>query len=159
MISEWWTGRGVKRSSLEPICATNHTFQSQSQSYVMIDSQSASLSWCQATIRTRDKFSLDSCGFVILWRPLWREDGSVIYCCCLTSPAQSLSGPSPSGFKTILYCPKFWDSHNLEGQVPVFISPRDRVAQFYPRALGALSAASYHSQGYGGGCLTLLHTG
>jgi hypothetical protein len=25
------------------------------------------------------KFCLDSCGFVILYRPLWREDGSVIY--------------------------------------------------------------------------------
>jgi hypothetical protein len=25
------------------------------------------------------------------------------------------------------------DSPNLEGQVPVFISPRDRVAQLYPR--------------------------
>jgi hypothetical protein len=25
---------------------------------------------------------------------------------------------------------------NLEGQVPVFISPRNRVAQLYPRALG-----------------------
>jgi hypothetical protein len=24
---------------------------------------------------------------------------------------------------------------NLEGQVPVFISPRNRIAQFYPRAL------------------------
>jgi hypothetical protein len=27
------------------------------------------------------------------------------------------------------------DSSNLEGQVPVFISPRNRVAQLYPRAL------------------------
>jgi hypothetical protein len=26
------------------------------------------------------KFSLDSWGFVILYRPLWRENGSVIYC-------------------------------------------------------------------------------
>jgi hypothetical protein len=27
----------------------------------------------------------------ILWRPLRRKDRSVIYCCCLASPAQSLS--------------------------------------------------------------------
>jgi hypothetical protein len=29
-------------------------------------------------------------------------------------------------------------SSNLEGQVPVFISPRNRMAQLYPRALGSL---------------------
>jgi hypothetical protein len=33
-------------------------------------------------------------------------------------------------------CLYFWDFPNLEGQVPVFISPRNRVAQLYPRALG-----------------------
>jgi hypothetical protein len=33
-----------------------------------------------------------------------------------------------------------------EGQVPVFISPRNRVAQIYPRVLGFLSVASYDSQ-------------
>jgi hypothetical protein len=33
------------------------------------------------------------------------------------------------------YC-LIWDSPNLEGQVPVFISPRNRVAQLYPSALG-----------------------
>jgi hypothetical protein len=30
------------------------------------------------------------------------------------------------------------DSRNLEGQVPVFISPRNRVARLYPQALGLL---------------------
>jgi hypothetical protein len=38
-------------------------------------------------------------------------------------------------------------SPNLEGQVPVFISPRKRVAQLYPPTLG-----------YGGGIRTRLHT-
>jgi hypothetical protein len=37
--------------------------------------------------------------------------------------------------ETILYC-LIWDSRNLEGQVPVFIFPRNRVTQLYPRALG-----------------------
>jgi hypothetical protein len=49
-------------------------------------------------------------------------------------------------------------SPNLEGQVPVFISPRNRVAQLYPRALGSLFIASYDSQGYGGGIRPRLHT-
>jgi hypothetical protein len=104
------------------------------------------------------KFSLDSCGFALLWRPLWREDGSVIYCCCWASPAQYLLGLSPMRLKTIFYSPNFWDSPNVEGQVPVFISPRNRVAQLYPRALGSLFIASYDSQGCDGGILTRLLT-
>jgi hypothetical protein len=50
------------------------------------------------------------------------------------------------------------DSPNLEGQVPVFISQRNRVVQLYPQALGSLSVASYDSQGYGGGIRHRLHT-
>jgi hypothetical protein len=49
------------------------------------------------------------------------------------------------------------DFPNLEGQVPVFISPRNRVAQLYPQALGSLFIASYNSQGYGGGIRTRLY--
>jgi hypothetical protein len=48
---------------------------------------------------------------------------------------------------------------NLEGRVPVFISPRNKVAQLYPGALGSLYVASYDSQGYGGGILTLPQPG
>jgi hypothetical protein len=40
------------------------------------------------------------------------------------------------------------------GPGPVFISPRNRVAQLYPRALGSLSVASYDSQGYGADILS-----
>jgi hypothetical protein len=45
---------------------------------------------------------------------------------------------------------QFLRSPNLEDQVPVFISPRNRVA---------LSVASYNSQSYGGGILSCLHVG
>jgi hypothetical protein len=51
------------------------------------------------------------------------------------------------------------DSPNLEGEVPVFISPRKRVALLYSQALGSLFVASYDSQGYGGGARPCLHTG
>jgi hypothetical protein len=44
---------------------------------------------------------------------------------------QSLNGASRAEHVAILYC-LIWDSTNLEGQVPVFISPRNRVAQLYP---------------------------
>jgi predicted nucleic acid-binding Zn finger protein len=51
------------------------------------------------------------------------------------------------------------NSPSLEGQVPIFISPRNRVAQFYPQALGPLFVASYDSQGYGEGIRTRFNTG
>jgi hypothetical protein len=38
----------------------------------------------------------DSCGFVYAVRPLWREDGSVVYNCCYPSPAQSYLPPMNS---------------------------------------------------------------
>jgi hypothetical protein len=37
------------------------------------------------------------------------------------------------------------DSPNMEDQVPVFISLRNRVAQLYPQALSSLFVASYDS--------------
>jgi hypothetical protein len=40
------------------------------------------------------------------------------------------------------------DFPNLEGQVPVFISSRNRVAQLYLQAVGSILVASYDSQGY-----------
>jgi hypothetical protein len=49
------------------------------------------------------------------------------------------------------------DSNNLEGQVPVFKSPKNRVSQLYPQALGFLFIASYDLQGYSGGIRTHLH--
>jgi hypothetical protein len=44
--------------------------------------------------------------------------------------------------------PQIRDSHNLEGQVPEFISSSSRMAQLYHQALGSLFVASYTSQGY-----------
>jgi hypothetical protein len=49
------------------------------------------------------------------------------------------------------------DSLNAVGQFPVFIAPRNRVAQLYPQALGSLFIASYDSQGCGGSIRTRLH--
>jgi hypothetical protein len=37
------------------------------------------------------------------------------------------------------------ESPNLEGQIPVFISPRNRAALLYPQVLGSLFVASYDS--------------
>jgi hypothetical protein len=48
------------------------------------------------------RLNLDSCGFVIMDRPLWREVASVVYSCCWASPAQSFLGPGTAGLMTIL---------------------------------------------------------
>jgi hypothetical protein len=74
----------------------------------------------------------DSCEFVDLGLPLWREEGSVVYNCCRPSPAQSFLGPSPVGLVAIFYCLRFETS---------------------------LFVASYDSQGHGGGIRPRLHTG
>jgi hypothetical protein len=48
------------------------------------------------------------------------------------------------------------DSPNLEGQIPVFVSPKKKVAQLYPQALDSIFVTC-DSHGYGGGIQTCLH--
>jgi hypothetical protein len=53
------------------------------------------------------KFSLGSCGFVIMGLHFWREGGSVIYSCWWASQAQPLSYPRSMGLKIRFYYLKF----------------------------------------------------
>jgi hypothetical protein len=108
---------------------------------------------------TKLSFLLTIVGFFYVGHTLRREDGSEIdlYNCFWALPRQSLSSPNPSELTTISYS-LLWDSPNLEGQVPIFISSRNRLAQLYTRALGSLSVTPYDSQGCGRGILTRLHT-
>jgi hypothetical protein len=48
--------------------------------------------------------------------------------CCWSSTAQPFFGSSPTELTTIIYCLRFETPPDLEGQVPVLISPRNRVA-------------------------------
>jgi hypothetical protein len=120
----------------------------------MTDGQSASLSWCGARIWSPwpDFFSV--------WQlhicPLWREDGSVIY--CTIASGQSLSGPIPAELRPY-FTVSSETSPTRRARSPYLYPPRNRVAQLHPRALGPLFVASYDSQGYDGGILTRLHTG
>jgi hypothetical protein len=81
-------------------------------------------------------FQPDDCGFLDVGHPLWREDGSVIYSynCFLTLPEQSFLGRRLAELTVIFYC-LIWDFPNLVCQDPVFISPRNRIAQLHPWAL------------------------
>jgi hypothetical protein len=87
----------------------------------------------------------DIFGLHVEGRPPWREDGSVIYsyiCCHSSAEVPQNHWPHLTvSFEIICYCLMRY-SPNLEGQVPVFISPRNRVTELYPRALGSLSVAS-----------------
>jgi hypothetical protein len=51
------------------------------------------------------------------------------------------------------------DTPSVEGQVPLSISSRNRMAQLHPQALSSLFVASYDLQGYSGGIQTHLHAG
>jgi hypothetical protein len=62
---------------------------------------------------------------------------NLLYNCFWALLEQSLLGRSPTELTAIFYC-LISDSFNLEGQVPVFISLRYRVAPLYSRALGSL---------------------
>jgi hypothetical protein len=48
-----------------------------------------------------------SCGCVDVGRSLWQENGSAVYNCCWSSPAQSFFCPSPAGHVTRFYSLRF----------------------------------------------------
>jgi hypothetical protein len=50
------------------------------------------------------------------------------------------------------------DSPDLDAQVAVIISPRNRVAGLHPKEQGSIFVVSYDSQGYGGGIRPRLQT-
>jgi hypothetical protein len=57
--------------------------------------------------RTRFLLMSHSCRFIDVRHPLWRENGSFVYSCFWTLPAQSYSGLIPAGLMTIFYCLTF----------------------------------------------------
>jgi hypothetical protein len=103
----------------------------------MTDSQSASLSSCQAPFWDLWPFfflleiscrQLRVCNYVAPSR----QRGWVcklLYNCSWAMPELSLLGRSPAGLTALFYC-LIWDSTNLEGQVPVFQSHVSAVRNF-----------------------------
>jgi hypothetical protein len=82
-------------------------------------------------LTTRFLLPSDSCRF-----PFWREDGSVVYNCGWSSPAQSFSGPSRVGLVTIFYCLRFETflfvaSHNSQGYGRGIRPPRINYVSFH----------------------------
>jgi hypothetical protein len=69
-------------------------------------------------------------------RPLWREVESVLLSFFWAWPAQSFSDLNLTGLMSIFYCLYFWNNANLEGQVPVFISPQEQGSPVIPPGIG-----------------------
>jgi hypothetical protein len=100
----------------------------------------------------------DSCGFVDVGRSLTRSRVCRLQLQLVLASAVILVSESCGTYDRILLS-QIRDSSNLEGQVPIFIFPRNRVAQLYAQTLGSLFVASYDSQGCGGGVRPRLHAG
>jgi hypothetical protein len=113
--------------------------ESQSKNYVTTDGQSAGLSWCRAPFAVQYQIFVTVrqlrvcwCGATSLKRGWIRR---LQFLLVLASPVilRSLSGSTNDHI--LLY--QIRDSTNLEVQVPVFISPTNRVTQLYPQPLGS----------------------
>jgi hypothetical protein len=78
---------------------------------------------------------------------------------CWPSPVKSSQVRAQRDFMTMFYCSQIRDSHKLERQVPVFISPTNSVAQLYPQTPDSIFVAPYNPQGYDGGIRTHLLAG
>jgi hypothetical protein len=113
----------------------------------------AGLWWCQASSRAQDHNLLLSgnCGFVLTRGQVCRLQ------LLLVLASAVIFGSKSRGTHDHILLSLIRDSPNLEGQVFVFICPRNKVAQLYLKALDPLFIATYDSQGYGGGIRTRLH--
>jgi hypothetical protein len=87
------------------------------------------------------KLPCASCGFVIMGHPLWWEVSQVCSFWLLLGLVNTVFLRSES--RGILLS-QFWNIPGLEGEVPVFISPRNRVSQLYPQALGPLAVDPHY---------------
>jgi hypothetical protein len=85
--------------------------------------------------KTRFLWLWDSCCFLDVGRPLWREDGSVVYNCCWSSSTQSFSGPSPAGLMTIFYDPRFETPTTWRTRSPSYI-PQEKGGPVIPPGTG-----------------------
>jgi hypothetical protein len=74
-------------------------------------------------LKTRFLLLSNSCEFVDLGLPLWREGGSVVYNCCWPSSAHLFSGPSPAGLMTTFCCLRFETPPTWRAKSPYLCAP------------------------------------
>jgi hypothetical protein len=109
--------------------------------------QSASLSWCQAPIW--DPRPICLLLSLIIFRqlracwcghPLWREVESVVFSFCWASPAKPLFRSESHGTQehVLLFLLLVFSQPGGPGSC-IYFTPRNRVVQLYPQALGFVS--------------------
>jgi hypothetical protein len=83
--------------------------------------------------KTRFLLLSGSCWFVDVERSLWRVDGSVVYSCSWSSPAQSFSGPILAGLMTIFDCLRFQTPSTWRASSPYLYPPGTGRPSYTPR--------------------------
>jgi hypothetical protein len=132
------------------------TGQLQSQSYFTTGSQLASLSWFQAPSGTQDQIfdALRRLRVCLYGAPSLMRGRICRLRLLLVLASTVILGSKSHWTHDHILLSQIRDSPNLDGQVPVYVSPTNRVDQLYPQALGFIFIASYDSQGYGVGIRT-----
>jgi hypothetical protein len=112
---------------VNPINTTHTVQEHKSKSKLCYDRRSVDQSVLVSSIHlgltSRFLLLLDSCVFVDVGRSLWRENGSAIYNCCWSLPAQSFLGLSPAGLVTLLYCLRFETPPTWRARSPYLYPP------------------------------------
>jgi hypothetical protein len=127
---------------IRPPSTGDQPMSSQSQSYVTTDGQSVSLSWSKAPIwgLRPDFYYCQTVAGWLMWGALSDERTGL--------PFTIAAGICHRGTRDHILLYQIRDSPNREGQVPVFIFPRNRVAQLNPQALGWIFVSAHDSYGY-----------
>jgi hypothetical protein len=109
-----------------------------SLSYITTDSQSAGLSWYQAPIwgLWPDFYYWQTIAGLLIWGALSDEVTNLLFTIAAVFASAVILRSESCGAHDHILLSQIWDSPNLEDQVHVFISHRNRVAQLYPQALG-----------------------
>jgi hypothetical protein len=94
--------------------------------------QSVLVSGTHPVTMTRFLLLSESCGFVDVVRPLWWEDGSLVYSCCWASKAHSFWDPSSGGL-VIFYCLKFESPQTLRYTSPYLYASGTAWPSYTPR--------------------------
>jgi hypothetical protein len=129
-----WYSHGLRAGSLG-FSSLNHNSKLNSKLCYFRRSVGQSVLVSSTHLGPKARFLLlsDICGFVVVGRLLWREDGSVVYNCCWSPSAESLSGTSPTGFLIVFYCLRFGTSPTWRVRSPYLCPPGTGWPSYTPR--------------------------